>query len=226
MAAGHRRLRRIGEVGDVALQIVVIGIPQAACATAGRRPRARRSRARRRVRRRLAKVAGRSGPSATRAAPVRVAKSTISSRLVLRRPGERVGEDQPSFGIGIVDLDGQPLRDLTMSPGPISGAGNGILDRRDKQVEADRQALSMISCASASACAAPPMSFFMIRIHAGCLRSSPPVSKQTPLPTIAMRGSSGLPHSSSIRRGARSGVRRSPDGGDQWIALREFFAAP
>ena len=68
----------------------------------------------------------------------------------------------------------------------------------------------MISCASASAWAAPPMSFFMIRMPPACLRSSPPLSKQTPLPTIATRGSSGLPHSSSISRGARSGVAARP----------------
>ena len=50
----------------------------------------------------------------------------------------------------------------------------------------------MISRASASAWAAPPMSFFISRMPLAGLMSSPPLSKQTPLPTIAMRGSLGL----------------------------------
>ncbi len=47
---------------------------------------------------------------------------------------------------------------------------------------------AMIICASASAVAAPPMSFFMFSIEASGLMSSPPVSKQTPLPTSVTRG--------------------------------------
>ena len=41
----------------------------------------------------------------------------------------------------------------------------------------------MIMCASASAVAAPPMSFFILSMAASGLMSRPPVSKQTPLPT-------------------------------------------
>ena len=48
------------------------------------------------------------------------------------------------------------------------------------------------------------MSFFISRMPLAGLMSSPPLSKQTPLPTIATRGCFGLPHSSSISRGARS----------------------
>ena len=83
--------------------------------------------------------AGRSGPSAIRAAPVRVAKSTISSGFVLARPGERVGEDQPPFGIGIVDLDEQALARLDDVAGAVGVARDRVLDRRDEQVQADGQ---------------------------------------------------------------------------------------
>ena len=62
----------------------------------------------------------------------------------------------------------------------------------------------MISCARAIAWAAPPMSFFIHRMPPADLMSRPPLSKQTPLPMMAMRGSPALPHSSSIRRGARA----------------------
>ena len=58
--------------------------------------------------------------------------------------------------------------------------------------------------ASASTLAAPPMSFFMISMPLDGLRSSPPVSKQTPLPTSVTLGWSGSPQAMSISRGARS----------------------
>ena len=61
----------------------------------------------------------------------------------------------------------------------------------------------MIMCAQASTVAAPPMSFFMISMALSGLRSSPPVSKQTPLPTSVTLGSVALPQRSSISRGAR-----------------------
>ena len=54
--------------------------------------------------------------------------------------------------------------------------------------------------------------------------SSPPESKQTPLPTIAIRGWRWSPHSSSISRGARSGAAARADRGDHRIALVERLA--
>src|SRR5258706_246250 len=71
----------------------------------------------------------------------------------------------------------------------------------------------MTSRASASACAAPPMSFFMRRIPSAGLMSSPPESKHTPLPTIATRGWRGLPQLISSRRGGRAAARPTA-----WIA--------
>ena len=59
------------------------------------------------------------------------------------------------------------------------------------------------SSASAMAWAAPPMSFFMLRMPSAGLRSRPPVSKHTPLPTMATCGCASSPQRSSIRRGAR-----------------------
>ncbi len=69
---------------------------------------------------------------------------------------------------------------------------------------------AITSPASANACAAPPMSFFISRMPADGLMSRPPESKHTPLPTIATRGWSGLPHSTSIKRGARSRLAAWP----------------
>ena len=68
----------------------------------------------------------------------------------------------------------------------------------------------MTSRASASACAAPPMSFFISRMPEEGLMSSPPESKQTPLPTMAIRGWRWSPYSSSISRGARAGAAARP----------------
>jgi len=61
---------------------------------------------------------------------------------------------------------------------------------------------AMIMCASASAVAPPPISFFMFSIDASGLMSRPPVSKQTPLPTSVTCGCFGSPHSMSISRGS------------------------
>ena len=47
------------------------------------------------------------------------------------------------------------------------------------------------------------MSFFMLSMPVSFLMSSPPVSKQTPLPTSVILGASSLPQVMSIRRGAR-----------------------
>ena len=71
----------------------------------------------------------------------------------------------------------------------------------------------MMRRASARACAAPPMSFFIRRMPSAVLMSRPPVSKHTPLPTMAMRGFFGLPQVISSRRGARAAARPTA-----WIA--------
>ena len=59
----------------------------------------------------------------------------------------------------------------------------------------------MTMSASPIAVAAPPMSFFISPIEAGGLMSSPPVSKQTPLPTSVTFGASARPQVRSSSRG-------------------------
>ena len=57
--------------------------------------------------------------------------------------------------------------------------------------------------ANARAMAAPPMSFFISAMPDDGFKSSPPVSKHTPLPTRVTFGSLSRPHTRSISRGAR-----------------------
>ena len=62
---------------------------------------------------------------------------------------------------------------------------------------------SMIAWARPSMIAAPPMSFFISRMPEAGLRSSPPLSKHTPLPTSVTLGAAGSPQTMSTSRGAR-----------------------
>ena len=102
--AGHRIAGRVGHVGDRALEILVIRIPQ-------RQPPdgvLDCSRGALNLRSEIVAIhEGRRevGPkrSARRARQSREIDDQL--RLVLRRLGKRVGEDQPPFRIGIVDLD-------------------------------------------------------------------------------------------------------------------------
>ena len=144
--------------------------------------------------------------------------------LVLGRAGQRVGEDQPPFGIGIVDLDERPGAGLDDVAGPVGGARHGILDRRDQQVQADRKLLGDDQARQRQRMSSAAHVLLHQPHAARRLRSRPPLSKQTPLPMIAIRGSPGLPHSSSIRRGARASRRRAADGSDQRIARGELVA--
>ena len=59
----------------------------------------------------------------------------------------------------------------------------------------------MTSRASASAAAAPPMSFFISTMPLDGLMSRPPLSKATPLPTSVTFGASSRPQRKSTRRG-------------------------
>ena len=73
-------------------------------------------------------------------------------------------------------------------------------------IKTRKRTLSLASitiCASASTLAAPPISFFMISMPADGFKSSPPLSKQTPLPTSVTLGWAGSPQVKSISRGAR-----------------------
>ena len=78
----------------------------------------------------------------------------------------------------------------------------------------------MTICARPSTQAAPPMSFFIVSMPDEFFRSSPPVSKHTPLPTRVTFGWASLPQVKSIRRGARVlGLKLTEDGARE-IAAR------
>ena len=59
--------------------------------------------------------------------------------LVFPRLGDCIGKHQASFGIGVVDLDGQSAARLENVSGPERIARNGIFRRRDQQMKAHRQ---------------------------------------------------------------------------------------
>ena len=136
------------------------------------------------------------------AAPVSVAKSTMSSGSSsdaaasashkIKRPSASV------FPISTLS----PLRVSMTSSGrkelpetEFSTAGTSTRSRMWSFA-------SMIACASPRACAAPPMSFFIKSMPALGLRSSPPESKQTPLPTSVTFGAFTGPQCRSMSRGA------------------------
>ncbi len=82
----------------------------------------------------------------------------------------------------------------------------------------------MTSRASASAAAAPPMSFFISTMPLDGLMSRPPLSKATPLPTSVTFGASSRPQRMSTRRGGFG--RGFADGVDErQIAFEEIVAA-
>ena len=108
------------------------------------------------------KKGGRSGPErdARRAGQRREIGDQL--RLVFVGKRERVGEDQAAFGIGVADLDGEALARGV----DVARAEGGAGDRSSRRPESARAAApaaraSIIMWASASAVAAPPMSFFM-----------------------------------------------------------------
>ncbi len=153
-------------VGDVGLEQVLIGIVERQPPHRGR-PRSRRRRAaRRRAWSSLANSPWMSVPSATRAAPVSVAKSITSSGLLSPAlasaspgsagPRHRCCCSRRSAPCGCAS------RRPAASPRPrwrFSTAGTSMWSRTGSRAD-------MITSASASACAAPPMSFF-ISPHAG-----------------------------------------------------------
>ena len=117
-------------------------------------------------------IAGSSAPSATRAAPVSVAKSTRSAGLSPDASAKRVRQDDTPFRIRISDLDRRALaRSDDVEPGEgaeletlFSTAG-----MRDAQPHWKLGAHDQCSRDRAT-CAPPPMSFFMSFMFAGRLQ--------------------------------------------------------
>ena len=58
-------------------------------------------------------------------------------RLLLGGERQRIGEDETALGVGIADLDREPLPAPEDVAGAEGGAGDGVLDRRDEDAEAD-----------------------------------------------------------------------------------------
>ena len=108
--------------------------------------------------------------------------------LVLVGERQRIGKDEAALGIGIADLDGDALARGINIARTKARAGDRVLHRRNEHAQPNFSPRAMIMDASASAVAAPPMSFFILSMPVSGLMSRPPVSKQTPLPTSVTRG--------------------------------------
>ena len=199
----------IAEIRDGAAQVLGIGQVQAdlgqsgsptscpACASAVDSPLSR------------AITGGRSGPSATRADPVEGPQNRGSgpdparphrsdspiAPAALPRPCRRLRPSAPCASAA------RPAGG-TIRPEPPHSSTAPITTSRFRSVPSSSSVL-----ASPSATAAPPISFFMLRMDERGLISSPPVSNTTPLPTSATVGADREPLNRSIRiRGARAGV--------------------
>ncbi|MNS72466.1 hypothetical protein D3C72_1058790 [compost metagenome] len=58
---------------------------------------------------------------------------------MLAGPRQDVGQDQPAFGVGVADLDGQALAARQDVAGAEGVGGDGVLDRGDQDHQAHRQ---------------------------------------------------------------------------------------
>ncbi len=104
----------------------------------------------------------------------------------------------------------RPLREASTSPGRKELLEIAFSTAGTRQCSRTLSPPPMISSASASACAAPPMSFFINFMPLADLTSSPPESKHTPLPTMPSTGSPGLPQVRCRSRGAWLRVAARP----------------
>ena len=127
-----------------------------------------------------------------------------------RRPlavglGEQIGEHQAALGVGVADLDREPLAGAQRRR-PGGSCCRSRCSRPPRSAGAGGRAGRAPSTAWArpSVTAAPPMSFFISCMLLAVLRSRPPVSKHTPLPTRVSLGASGSPQTRSITRGGRA----------------------
>jgi hypothetical protein len=209
--SGEARTAGIVEVGDLALEQAVVALPQRQPPDGVVLPLAVAAISRARSSSSVNK-AGRSGPSATRAAPVRVARSmSRSGASSSASASASASTSRPSASVLPISTV-SPLRLVSTSPGrkaspaiALSTAGTSTRRRT--------QAAPMIMAASPSALAAPPMSFFISAMLLDDLMSSPPVSKHTPLPTTVTLGASAGPQLKSM-----SGLLRGLAAPTVWIS--------
>ena len=119
-------------VGEFASRSACRRPARAACARASRRSRGRRRSGARRACRCSRTGPACSCPSATRMAPVSVARSTMNCGLKRSwRVPERVGEHEPAFGVGVDDLDGLPGHGFHDVAGALGVAVGHVFDEAD-----------------------------------------------------------------------------------------------
>mmetsp|Transcript_24071 Transcript_24071/g.57373 ORF Transcript_24071/g.57373 Transcript_24071/m.57373 type:complete len:206 (-) Transcript_24071:901-1518(-) len=150
----------------------------------------------------LTKTTGTSVPSATRAAPVRVAASITkagdSSHACTRASARTSLPSASVFPISLV----KPLRAVSTSPGRKALAEIAFSTAEMITTRFTLSLADMIMCARPRTIADPPISFFIWRIPAAGLMSRPPVSNVTPFPTSTTVGSDASPHVILMTRGA------------------------
>ena len=99
---------------------------------------------------------------------------------------EAVREDQPALGIRVEHFDGRAAEHPQHVAGPDRTAGGHVVgDAQPRRHLHGQRRRSATARSTASAVAAPHMSYFMPTIDAAGLSDRPPVSKVMPLPTSA-----------------------------------------
>ncbi len=125
-------------------------------------------------------------PSATRMAPVSVARSTMNFGLnfFATYQSTSASTSRPSASVLMISMV-WPDIEVTMSPGRCA-LPSGMFSTRPMAPTALTFAFRAASaCINPTTQAAPPMSPFMSSMFAAGLIEMPPVSKQTPLPIKA-----------------------------------------
>ncbi len=178
------------EVGDLRLELLARAAAAAASATSPRPRAPPRPGTRTASASSLLMTPAVCGPSATMQAPVSVAKSSTASGLKPQPEAERVGEREPSFGVGVVDLDGLSV-ERTNARRRACTSFPTACSRCRPRARAPRWGASLRrrAVAAASTAAAPAMSVFMSSMPSLVLSDRPPESKVTPLPTRTTRRS-------------------------------------
>ena len=217
--AGERRARHVVEVRDLARQLVVVRAPQRhaphridlLCGDIAR------SSSRQRIVGAEQRWQLRTERDARSARQRRECRSADRASLHRRAPARRTESRDPRH---------RCCRSRPSAPCACRArrrAGRRWRRSRSRPIGSIRRRrtgsfASMTSCASASATAAPPMSFFISSIDAPGLMSSPPVSKHTPLPTrrdLGMRRIAPFDIDQARRHG--SGTTDGVNGGETFL---------
>ena len=138
--------------------------------------------------------------------PPEVSNRVFEPFFTTRRTGEGLGLGLAVTRDVIAALDGEITIDSVVGKGttvrialPATEFSTQGSSTRSRTLRPAR----MIAWPSPSMIAAPAMSFFMLSMLAAGFRSSPPVSKHTPLPTSVTLGPFSSPQMMSTSRGAR-----------------------